>query len=51
MIPVIFVAPRLSENASRMVEAIGALPGVQLGVISSDDIDDAPREVDRKSVV
>jgi biotin carboxylase len=36
MIPVIFVAPRLSENASRMVEAVGALPGVRLGVISED---------------
>ncbi len=36
MIPVIFVAPRLSDNAARMVEAIGSLPGVQLGVISTD---------------
>lgn len=41
MIPVIFVAPRLSDNASRMVEAIGALPGVQLGVISQDWIEQA----------
>ncbi len=41
MIPVIFVAPRLSENASRMVEAIGALPGVQLGVISNDVVEHA----------
>jgi biotin carboxylase len=41
MIPVIFVAPRLSENASRMVEAIGALPGVQLGVISTDWLEHA----------
>lgn len=41
MIPVIFVAPRLSDNASRMVEAIGGLPGVQLGVISSDWIEHA----------
>ncbi len=41
MIPVIFVAPRLSENASRMVEAIGALPGVQLGVISQDWVEHA----------
>ncbi len=41
MIPVIFVAPRLSDNASRMVEAIGALPGVQLGVISSDWVEHA----------
>ena len=44
MIPVIFVAPRLSDNAAKMVEAIGALPGVQLGVITSDDVDLAPRE-------
>ena len=41
MIPVIFVAPRLSDNASRMVEAVGALPGVQLGVISQDWIEQA----------
>ncbi len=41
MIPVIFVAPRLSDNASRMVEAIGALPGVQLGVISTDWVEHA----------
>jgi ATP-grasp domain len=41
VIPVIFVAPRLSENASRMVEAIGALPGVQLGVISGDWLEQA----------
>jgi biotin carboxylase len=41
VIPVIFVAPRLSDNASRMVEAIGALPGVQLGVISGDTLDEA----------
>ncbi len=41
MIPVIFVAPRLSDNASRMVEAIGALPGVQLGVISIDWVEQA----------
>ena len=41
MIPVIFVAPRLSENASAMVDAIGALPGVQLGVITSEHIEHA----------
>ncbi|MBC7840916.1 MAG: ATP-grasp domain-containing protein [Gemmatimonadaceae bacterium] len=39
--PVIFVAPRLSDNASRMIEAIGALPGVQLGVISTDWVEQA----------
>jgi phosphoribosylaminoimidazole carboxylase (NCAIR synthetase) len=41
VIPVIFVAPRLSENASRMVEAVGALPGVQLGVITTDAVEHA----------
>ena len=41
MIPVIFVAPRLSDNASRMIEAIGALPNVQLGVISTDWVEQA----------
>jgi len=44
VIPVIFVAPRLSDNASRMVEAIGALPGVQLGVISTDRVEQAAPE-------
>lgn len=44
MIRVIFVAPRLSENASRMVEAIGALPDVRLGVISTDWIEHASGE-------
>jgi biotin carboxylase len=38
---VIFVAPFLSENASRMVEAIGALPGVTLGVITTDMLEQA----------
>lgn len=41
MIPVIFVAPRLSDNASKMIEAIGSLPGVQLGVISTDWVEHA----------
>lgn len=45
MIPVIFAAPRLSENASRMVEAIGRLPDVRLGVISMDWPDHAPPSV------
>lgn len=45
MIPVIFAAPRLSENAARMVEAIGRLPGVRLGVISMDWPDHAPASV------
>jgi biotin carboxylase len=49
VIPVIFVAPRLSDNASRMVDAIGALPGVRLGVISTDAIEQAAWET--RSVV
>ncbi len=32
----VFVAPILSENASRMIEAIASLPGVRLGVITQD---------------
>jgi biotin carboxylase len=44
VIPVIFVAPRLSDNASRMVEAIGAVPGVQLGVISTDWVEQAAQQ-------
>ena len=50
MIPVIFVAPRLSDNASRMVEAIGALPGVQLGVISTDWVEQAAPQT-REAIV
>ncbi len=42
MIPVVFAAPRLSENASRMIEAIGRLPDVRLGVVSTDWPDHAP---------
>ena len=38
----IFVAPVLSENASRMVEAAGSLPDVRLGVISQDWAEGAP---------
>ncbi|MBA3342596.1 MAG: ATP-grasp domain-containing protein [Gemmatimonadaceae bacterium] len=32
----VFVAPILSENASRMIEAVGSLPDVRLGVITQD---------------
>jgi biotin carboxylase len=42
MMRVIFAAPRLSENASRMIEAVGKLPGVRLGVISMDWMESAP---------
>ena len=33
---VVFAAPILSENASRMIEAVGTLPNVRLGVITQD---------------
>ena len=33
---VVFAAPILSENASRMIEAVGSLPDVRLGVITQD---------------
>src|SRR5258705_6402288 len=33
---VVFVATILSENASRMIEAVGSLPDVRLGVITQD---------------
>lgn len=33
---VVFAAPILSTNASRMVEAVASLPGVRLGVITQD---------------
>jgi len=39
---VIFAAPLLSENASRMVAAVGSLPGVRLGVVSTDPQERAP---------
>jgi formate-dependent phosphoribosylglycinamide formyltransferase (GAR transformylase) len=42
MTTVLFAAPILSESASRMVEAVGSLPGVRLGVISQDAQEHAP---------
>ncbi len=33
---VVFVAPMLSENASRMIEAVGSLSDIRLGVITHD---------------
>ena len=33
---VVFAAPILSENASRMIEVVGSLPDVRLGVITQD---------------
>jgi phosphoribosylaminoimidazole carboxylase (NCAIR synthetase) len=38
---VVFVAPRLSDNAAKMVEAVGNLPGVTLGLVTTDFIDSA----------
>lgn len=42
MISVVFIAPMLSENASRMIVAAAGLPGVRLGVISHDPLAAAP---------
>jgi len=39
---VFFAAPILSENASRMIAAVVALPGVRVGVISQAPLDDLP---------
>ena len=33
---VVFAAPILSENASRMIEAVAGLPDVTVGVITQD---------------
>src|SRR5258705_3665450 len=39
---VLFAAPILSENASRMIAAIVGLPGVRTGVISQAPLEDLP---------
>jgi formate-dependent phosphoribosylglycinamide formyltransferase (GAR transformylase) len=39
---VVFAAPILSENASRMIAALVALPGVRAGVISQAPLEDLP---------
>ncbi|HKA59298.1 MAG TPA: ATP-grasp domain-containing protein [Gemmatimonadales bacterium] len=39
---VLFAAPILSENASRMIAAMVALPGVRAGVISQAPLEDLP---------
>jgi len=39
---VVFAAPILSENASRMIAAIVGLPGVRAGVISQAPLEDLP---------
>jgi biotin carboxylase len=41
----IFVAPRLSRNASQMIEAAASLPDVRLGVISQDAAEAAPEGI------
>ncbi|HEY0776732.1 MAG TPA: ATP-grasp domain-containing protein [Gemmatirosa sp.] len=42
---VIFAAPYLTPSAARMVTATASLPGVRLGVISQDPLDNAPADV------
>src|SRR5437763_8353011 len=44
---VLFAAPLLSENASRMITATASLPGVRLGVISTEPQERAPEAVRR----
>ncbi len=44
---VIFAAPYLTPTAARMVTATASLPGVRLGVISQDPLDNAPDDVRR----
>jgi biotin carboxylase len=39
---VIFAAPMLSENASRMIEAAASLPDVRLAIVSQDPMERAP---------
>ena len=38
----VFAAPILSENATRMIEAVGSLPGVRLGIITQDPAEKLP---------
>jgi biotin carboxylase len=42
---VVFAAPILSENASRMIEAAASLPGVRLAVITQDPAEKMSREM------
>ncbi|GJG86815.1 hypothetical protein tb265_19960 [Gemmatimonadetes bacterium T265] len=42
---VIFAAPYLTPSAARMVTSAASLPGVRLGVISQDPLDNAPEDV------
>lgn len=42
---VLFAAPYLTPSAAHMVTATASLPGVRLGVISQDPLDNAPEEV------
>lgn len=38
----VFAAPILSDNASRMIEAVASLPGVRVGVITHDPAEKLP---------
>ena len=42
---VIFACPRVSPNASQMIEAIAALPEVRVGVLTTDAAEDMPESV------
>ena len=44
---VLFAAPILSENASRMIEAAASLPDVRLGVITQDPAEKMSRQMAR----
>jgi hypothetical protein len=44
---VLFAAPILSENASRMIEAAASLPDVRLGVITQDPAEKMSRQLAR----
>ena len=42
---VIFACPRVSPNASQMIEAIAALPDVRVGVLTTDAAEEMPESV------
>jgi|SRR5687768_8899135 len=46
---VVFAAPILSENASRMIEAVASLPDVRLGVITQDPAEKMSPEMASKA--
>lgn len=47
---VVFAAPILSENASRMIEAAASLPGVRLGVITQDPAEKMSPQMSRSVI-